>query len=262
MAKNFSKQEAIKFGWQTMKQNFWFFFGLLAIVSLVYIIPEVIADLLGQARPVLAFAVRVVGFILDIIVTLGLIKISLNFCDSLKSKVIDVFSQYLLFFRVLFASILYYLIVIGGFILLILPGIYLSIRLQFYRYFIVDKNSGITESLKRSWAITKGSVWNLFLFGLLLGLINLAGFLVFLVGLFATVPTTMVALASVYRKLFSQTEPVPAQVAPGTSVPPPPPPPAQPPMVSSSPWPRSEFLTGLRLINSLSANCKKSTYGP
>jgi uncharacterized membrane protein len=43
-----------------------------------------------------------------------------------------------------------------GFILLIIPGIILSIRLGFFDYLIVDKNSRIVESLKKSWEITKG----------------------------------------------------------------------------------------------------------
>jgi len=46
----------------------------------------------------------------------------------------------------------------------------------------------------------------LFLFDLLLTLINLLGALCLLIGLFATIPTTMVAIAFVYRKLLAQTE--------------------------------------------------------
>jgi uncharacterized membrane protein len=65
----------------------------------------------------------------------------------------------------------------------------------------VDKNSRIVESLKRSWEITKGSTLNLFLLYLLLGLINLLGVFALIVGLFWSIPTTMIAEAFVYRKL-------------------------------------------------------------
>jgi uncharacterized membrane protein len=84
---------------------------------------------------------------------------------------------------------------------LIIPGIILSIRLSFFDYLIVDKNSRIVESLKRSWEITKGSTLNLFLLYLLLGLINLLGVFALIVGLFWSIPTTMIAEAFVYRKL-------------------------------------------------------------
>lgn len=214
--KKFSKKEALQFGWQITKQNLGFFIGLLIVAWLIFIVPDAISaisDLLKKENSpfvsivtIIAFIVAIIGEILGIIVSLGLIKISLNFCDNLKSKITDIFSQYRLFFRYFFASILYFLIVVFGILLLIIPGIYLYIRLQFYDYFIVDKKSGIIESLKRSWAITQGNVWNLFLFDLLLVLINLLGALLLIVGLFATVPTSMVARAFVYRKLLTQSE--------------------------------------------------------
>jgi len=204
----FSKSEAIRFGWQTMKSNLGFFIGLLIVAGLIYIIPSIISSLLEKKSLMLSLGVSLIGIILGIIIDLGLIKISLNFCDNLKSKITDLFSQYQLFFKYLFASILCGLIVILGLILLIIPGIYLAIRFQFYGYFIVDKRAGVIESLKRSWRITQGTVWNLFLFGLLLTGINLLGVLFLIIGLFATVPTTMVAMAFVYRKLLIQTEAV------------------------------------------------------
>jgi len=47
---------------------------------------------------------------------------------------------------------------------------------------------------------------DLFLFNLLLILINLLGAICLLIGLFVTIPTTMVAWAFVYRRLLAQTE--------------------------------------------------------
>lgn len=239
MAKKFSKREAIKFGWQTMKQNFWFFVGLLVVAGIVMFVPPFLLHrLLEEDIPVVSSAVDLLRNFLEIWISLGLIKITLNFCDNLKSKIADLFSRPKLFFRYLFAVILYTLTVFVGLILLIVPGIYFGIRLQFYGFFIVDKKAGIVESLKGSWQITKGSFWNLFFFGLLLALINLAGFAVFLVGLFVTIPTTLVASAFVYRKLLgikTEAVQVPVPAAPqGPMSPMTPSRPTQPPIVSSS----------------------------
>lgn len=205
-AQKFSKKEAVRFGWNTMKNNLGFFIVLLIVVGIITFIPEIIYHgILGlsvEERPYFSIP-DLISIIFGIIISLGLIKISLNFCDSIKSKTRDLFSQYRLFFRYFFAMILYILIVALGSVLLIIPGIYLGIRFWFYDYFIVDKKAGATESLKRSWEITQGSVWNLFLFGLLLTGINLLGVLFLLIGLFATIPTTLVATAFVYRKLLT-----------------------------------------------------------
>src|SRR4030042_562947 len=77
-----------------------------------------------------------------------------------------------------------------------------SITLGFVNDIIVDKKMGI-DSLSKSWQMTKGVKLNLFLFWILLALINIAGALLLLVGLFITVPLSMVATAYVYRKLVS-----------------------------------------------------------
>ena len=66
---------------------------------------------------------------------------------------------------------------------------------------------GPIEALKASSRATMGSKWDLFLFGLLLGLMNFAGVLLFLVGLFVTIPISMVACAYVYRRLTEEPAP-------------------------------------------------------
>ncbi len=200
----FSIEEAIRFGWNTMSGNLGFFIGLLITAGLIYIIPEILADALERAGlEVLHLSVRLIDFVLATIVGLGLYyKIPLNFCDGIRGRIADLFLQYRFFFRYIFATILYGLMCAGGVILLVVPGIYLAIRFSFYGYFIVDKNSGITESLKGSWRITRGSAWKLFLYSLVIGGMNILGALVLMVGLFATIPTSLAAGAFIYRKLL------------------------------------------------------------
>ena len=70
------------------------------------------------------------------------------------------------------------------------------------------------DSIKRSGDLTKTVRWKLLGFGILLMLINYLGLIVLIVGLFATIPTTMLAHAWVYRKLLGQTESGESQVSP------------------------------------------------
>ncbi len=207
----FSKKEALQFGWKTMKNNLWFFIGLLIVAVLITFVPSIISELIRERALALSIIIDIATWVLQLVIGMGLIRIALTFCDNEKGRFSDLFSQYRLFFKYLFGSILYTLIVLGGLILLIIPGIYFGIRFCFYHYFIVDKKVGVIESLKRSWRITEGSVWNLFLFNLLLVIINLLGVLCLLVGLFATIPVTMMATAFVYRKLLAQIETIQAR---------------------------------------------------
>lgn len=202
----FSKREAIRFGWHTMKSNLKFFILLLLLAGLIYYGPSIIAELVEEDAIVLSVIIRIGSTVVGMVIQMGLIRIAIKFCDNEKGEYADLFSCFPLFFKYLLGSILYGLIVLAGTILLIIPGIIWGIKYQFFSYFIVDQGAGPIEALKRSSAITKGAKWNLFLFALLLMAINLLGMLCLIIGLFAAIPTAMVATGFVYRKLLSQTE--------------------------------------------------------
>jgi len=106
--KTFSKKEAIKFGWKTVKENLEFFIVLGIIaggISLFFGILYKLIEVKGE-NPILCVGIDVIDFILSMIITLGLIKICLNFYDGLKSKISDLFSQYQLVFKYIGATIL------------------------------------------------------------------------------------------------------------------------------------------------------------
>ena len=110
-----------------------------------------------------------------------------------------------IFVNYIIASIATGVVVIVGLILLVIPGIYLAIRLQFYKFLIVDKGDiGPIESLKESWKMTKGYAWNLFLFLILIALLNILGVILFGVGLFVTIPISLLSYAILYRKLHAR----------------------------------------------------------
>jgi uncharacterized membrane protein len=200
----FSKKEAIKFGFGTAKSNILFFIGLLIIVVFVSAITASLR--IGVQKSVLAYLVlSIVQYVVNIIVAMGLIRISLEFVSKVKPKLLDIV-YYKPIARYILASIIQGIIVLVGFILLIIPGIILAVRLQYASYLIVDKNLGPIEAIKTSWKITRGNTWNLFFFGIILGLINILGILCLLVGLFITVPLGMLATTFVYRKLLLQSE--------------------------------------------------------
>ena len=200
-AQRFSKGEAVRFGWETMKSNLGFFIGLLVVYWLISCVPNVIAYLTAEKIAIVSIIFSIGIQALYMILSMGLIRVALRFCDGEKPEYGDLFACYPLFFKYLFAYILYALIVVAGTILLIVPGIIWGIKYWFFAYFVVDKKLGPIEALKKSSEITKGIKWDLFIFGLLLAAIALLGMLCLLVGWFAAMPTTMVAGAFVYRKL-------------------------------------------------------------
>ena len=208
--KGFSKGEAIKFGWSMVKNNLIFFVGLFIADGLIYQALEIISKSTKENIPALSFVSDIVYLVIQIIVQMGLIKISLRICDNMRCELADFFSDLLcclpLFFKYLSGTILYLLIVLSGIILLIIPGVIWSVKYSFVGYFIVDKGLGPIEALKESSLITKGSKQDLFLFWLLISVVNFLGVLAFFIGLFVTIPITVVAIGFVYRKLLNKTE--------------------------------------------------------
>jgi hypothetical protein len=72
------------------------------------------------------------------------------------------------FFPIIGATILYWIILIIGFILLIIPGIYLGCSLISYLQTIVIEKYSVSQSFKRTWHITKGHRGIIFLHTLFL----------------------------------------------------------------------------------------------
>lgn len=203
---HFSKKEAISFGFTVAKKNIIFFIGLFVVVVIISALSSLIqfgASL--ERQPILYIFLYAVIFIINTIIGMGLIKISLEFVDKKKPKFSDLFHTKSLINFIL-VSLIRGVITLIGFILLIIPGIIFSIRLQYATYLVIDKNLPPVDAVKKSWDMTRGNVWNLFFFIIALAFLNILGALLLLVGLFVTVPLTMIAITFVYRKLLLQSK--------------------------------------------------------
>jgi hypothetical protein len=244
-SKSFSFGDVLGFGWRVMKDNFLFFVGVVVVPFLIsfvvsflislpgQILGQVMEHYTGRFPPFLALAMLsatfIISIIIQIILGIGIIKITLSFCDGLKPKFSTLFNARGCFWRYLGADLLYGL-VIGvastacalPFVLLsavrrtpcfaflvyvafIALVVILSIKFSLCFYFVVDKGLGPINALKASSRATKGAIWPLFVFGIVCVFINMLGVLCFLVGVFVTFPTIMVAMSLVYRQLSEQT---------------------------------------------------------
>jgi hypothetical protein len=92
--KKFSMGEAIKFGWDTMKNNVGFFILLLILAFLIENLPGTIGNFASKDFPVVSYALYFAGWLLSFIVQMGLIKISLKFCDGIRGKLDDLLSSF------------------------------------------------------------------------------------------------------------------------------------------------------------------------
>lgn len=89
-----------------------------------------------------------------------------------------------------------------GFILFIVPGIYLSIAYYMAMPLVVEKGLGPWQALETSRKAVSKRWFAVFGLCMLIGLINMLGMLAFGVGLVWTVPFTAIAFGILYRNMF------------------------------------------------------------
>lgn len=206
-ANRFEMGESLRFGWDTVKANIGFFIGLLIVAFLIQIIPRFIGEVIYHKLPLISLVLYLIATVLEIVVSLGLIKVSINFCDGIKGKLDDLLSSFNLVLTYFAAALVYLLIVIAGLFLLVVPGVIWFIKYSMFPYFIVDQKMGPIEAIKASGKATSVAKFQLFLFWLLLGLVNLGGLLALGIGLFVSIPVSMVSYAYVYRQLAGKGTP-------------------------------------------------------
>ncbi len=200
----FSKAEALRFGWETLKAHLGFFLGLMLLILGLNFLPELGRRQTLEAAPLLALVWTLCGYLIQMATQMGLVRISLRLVDGRQPRYGELFEDLANFGRYVAGNLLFLLIILGGLLLLVIPGVIWSIKYQFVPFLIVDRNIGIKKAFQESAGITLGARRELFLFFLLVMGINLLGLMAFVVGLFVTLPATMIAYSFVYRKLLER----------------------------------------------------------
>lgn len=102
------------------------------------------------------------------------------------------------FVQLLLYSLITSIFIVLGFILLVIPGIYLAVAYTFVPLFIVFGKMEFWDGMEFSRKLITKKWWNLFGFVILLGLINIAGMLAFGIGILFTIPLTYCAIYAAF----------------------------------------------------------------
>lgn len=196
------------------KKNLWKMFRLGIVLGLLTMIfqaflPMGLAIIIGTgSREEQELAIRLLSMIcwlLIIPLNVWFTKIILDTVDGKNWTISNLFSYYSKDFRssigYLFGIILKQIIIIIGLLLLIIPGIIFSLRLQFVEYLIIDKKMWPIEAIKASRTMTKGQLMNVFSVLIIGSMIIFIGTLALLIWLIWAIPTAAFLNALFYRHL-------------------------------------------------------------
>lgn len=205
---------AFSSAWATFKAHAGFFIGVYILASIIVGIPYIItvalsANDMGAA----AFIFNIITLIVASIIGVGMTTIALSALDNKPLSVGMLFSNMPRLGSYILATILVGIIVMVGTFLLIIPGIYLAIRLTFWPYFVVDKGMSAIDAIKGSWRMTSGRFFDVFVFGLACLGLAILGAIPLGLGWLVVMPLVLLASAQLYRLLTRAPAPVAPVVA-------------------------------------------------
>ena len=195
-------------GWRQM----WKYFLELFLIGIIGVVVGILSGM-GEWAGVGVTAVGIWGFlglIYGILIVspteYGISFAYLKAARNDKPEIRDIFEAFRNYWNAVLANLLVGAIVTVGFFLFIIPGIIFTCKLAFTPYLVVDRRMAVIEAVKKSWRMTNGHAWTVFLIGLLAIPISIVGFICLIMGI---IPATMwitATLASLYHAVSASSE--------------------------------------------------------
>ncbi len=192
-------KDTLKFAWRTLWKNPIYFFGIALVSGIVNWLVD------KEEIPLL---LKLLGLIIVVILNIAMMRtalfatrgddISWNSLLTINKNVWSYIKTY----------IIYQLIIIGGLLLLIIPGFIFLLTYAFAPIISLDKNKDVKESLAESKIAMKDRKMELLGLFFVLILINILGALAFGIGVLITYPLSVIAYMFIYdRVILKKDEP-------------------------------------------------------
>jgi hypothetical protein len=146
----------------------------------------------------------VINFAIQQFMQAGLMVFMLRVARGGSPEISDLFSGKQYFWRFFWGGLLLQVMIVVGFILLFIPGIILALMFWPMTYIIVDRNTGVLDSLQQAREITSGNFMAVFVLGLASFGINLLGLLACGVGMLFSIPLGILLFAVAYCGMTGQ----------------------------------------------------------
>lgn len=193
--------EAIARGWQLWRGQWLAWTGVVIVALVTPYLPGAFGMALGDEAGLLTILLLIATFFLSVLVSMGLLRISLLSLEDKPIQIFDVFGEWRRLPAYVLGSALYGLIIFGGTLLFIIPGFLWAITFQYYAFLVLEGREPI-EALRESAKLTAGKKLDLFALQYVLSTIIVLGALLAGIGVLAAIPVALIANAVVYRGLM------------------------------------------------------------
>jgi hypothetical protein len=194
-------RHAFDFAWPTLKRRFGLFTAVLLTILAAWVVLEIVV-IAGQRFGIVLWAVMHLAFLIFFAgVELGLLQICRALSDGKDPVFADTFAHLPLGLKFLAAQILYLLLVVIGLLLLVVPGVYLAVRYALFGFCFAGGETNLLRCFQQTALISKGATASLLRVLAALLLLNVLGASLLALGLFISVPLSVLILTDVYRQL-------------------------------------------------------------
>jgi hypothetical protein len=233
MDRAISVSDVLADAWELAKKNFWVLIGFTAVQFVfIFIIATVLTAVFGGASGPGVLVQNLLLSLFDAFFTVAFYQVFFKLIDepgdtgfpdfvpnlvkALNFLIVKLIIGLVLVFLIAVISTIYFINtpdidtsnpmswdLLPVFILIAIPILFFTIRLCFVVCFIVDQDSGSSESISQSWTLTKGHSRLIFMLFVIMLVLNIVGAMALLVGLLFTVPFSSVILIITYRHLVN-----------------------------------------------------------
>jgi len=202
--------QLFKYSFQQFKKYASFVIGAMLTLFVLAYIQQVYFTMQAPQNPTTESQVlSLILMLVQAFLTLGFTKIMLLLVQDKYVEVADMFNNFKIFLSYFVASFLYGIGVLLGTLLLVFPGIFIAIRFQFYPYFIIEEGVSSFIALQKSYNLSQNLTLELFLLGVVVIALNIAGILLLGIGIIVTYPLTSMATAVVFKGIAEQADKIP-----------------------------------------------------
>ena len=188
-------EKQVGFKWSYMAP----FLIYLIITSVIAVLQDATV---GTGEGVAASLTQVIVNILVYPLGIGLGLLGIRRAAGKDTPLSTLWEPYSQFIPLVVMLVLMGLLIVGGFFLLVLPGIYLAVAYSFAPYLMIEKNMGVWEALETSRKAITPCWWRYFGLLLIAVLLFIVGTIPLLIGLVWVLPIMAIAIGEVFKATF------------------------------------------------------------
>ena len=196
-----SLRQAFNFAWPIFKKRFGLFTVVLLTIFGAWVALEIVV-VAGQRFGILLWAGAHLAFLIFVGgVEIGFIHLCLALYDGEEPTFADAFTHLALGPKFLVGQIVYLLLFVLGLLLLVIPGVFLGVRYALFGFCMAAGETNLVRSFQQSAILSMGAKTDLLWILVALLVLNVLGASLLGVGLFITVPLSVLMMTAVCRQL-------------------------------------------------------------